>query len=232
MSESPTRPPTPSSAPVKVKGVREGLLITLAEGEWAAVRQALLALIRDKQDFFRGAKVALDVGQRTVRAADLGKLRDELADYEVTLWAVLSGSPKTQANAQALGLATRLSKPMPRRAARPQPPALGQEALLVPRTLRSGMRVEYEGHVVVLGDVHPGAEIVATGHVIVWGRLRGVVHAGAQGDTQAVVCALDLAPTQLRIAEVIATAPPRRGKPHPEMARLQDGKVVAEPWDA
>ncbi len=221
------------SALVKVKGVRDGLLITLADGPWAEVRQALLALIREKQEFFRGARVALDVGHRAIRAADLGKLRDELADYEVTLWAVVSGSPKTQANAQALGLATRLSKPLPReRLPRARPPSLGEEALLVPRTLRSGMRVEYQGHVVVLGDVHPGAEIVATGHVIVWGRLKGTVHAGAQGNTEAVVCALDLAPTQLRIAEVIATAPPRRGRSRPEKARLQDGQVIAEPWDA
>ena len=218
---------------VKVKGVRDGLVITLADGPWAEVRAALLALIRERQDFFRGARVALDVGNRAIRAADLGKLRDELADYEITLWAVVSGSPKTQANAQALGLATRLSKPLPReRLPRARTPSVGEPALFVPRTLRSGMRVEYEGHVIVLGDVNPGAEIVATGHVIVWGRLKGTVHAGAQGNAEAVVCALDLTPTQLRIAEVIATAPPRRGKPRPEIARLKDGQVVAEPWDA
>ncbi len=223
--------PSPQTL-VKVKGIRDGLLITLADGEWGTVREALLALIRDKEDFFRGAKVALDVGNRVIRAADLGKLRDQLADLEVTLWAVISGSPKTQANAQALGLATRLSKPLPDRVIRPRTPKLGEEALLVPRTLRSGMRVEFPGHVVVLGHVHPGAEIIADGHVIVWGRLRGVVHAGAQGNADAVVCALDLSPTQLRIADQVAVTPPRQGPPRPEMARLKDGQVIAEPWDA
>ncbi len=84
--------------------------------------------------------------------------------------------------------------------------------------LRSGGRVIFEGNVVVMGDVNPGAEIVAGGSVIVWGRLRGVVHAGAQGDEKAVVCALELAPTQLRIAGEIAVSPKKQGKSQPEVA--------------
>jgi septum site-determining protein MinC len=58
-----------------------------------------------------------------------------------------------------------------------------------------------------------------------------MVHAGAEGNEEAVVCALDLAPTQLRIAGHIAITPQRRGKAQPEMARLREGKVVAEPWN-
>jgi septum site-determining protein MinC len=62
--------------------------------------------------------------------------------------------------------------------------------------------------------------------------LRGVVHAGAEGDETAVVCALDLAPTQLRIARYIATSPPHKGQPQPEMARVKDGQIMAERWKA
>jgi septum site-determining protein MinC len=58
-----------------------------------------------------------------------------------------------------------------------------------------------------------------------------MVHAGAEGNEQAMVCALDLSPTQLRIAGLIALAPKRRGKPQPEIARLTNGQVVAELWD-
>jgi septum site-determining protein MinC len=57
-----------------------------------------------------------------------------------------------------------------------------------------------------------------------------MVHAGAEGDETAMVCAMDLAPTQLRIAGHIATTPKRRGKAQPEMARIVDGQVVAVPW--
>jgi septum site-determining protein MinC len=82
----------------------------------------------------------------------------------------------------------------------------------------------------VIGDVNPGAEIIAGGNIVIWGRLRGTVHAGAQGDEDAIVCALDLSPTQLRIADQISITPPQRRRPKPEIARLEDGKVIAEPW--
>ncbi len=224
----------PSTSPaLKLKGIREGLLVTIAAEEpWDAALEALFQLLREQAAFFQGARLVLDVGTRGIRAAELGKLRDQLADHGVTLWAVLSRSSQTQANAQALGLATQISRPRPRRAARPRAPDIGEEALFVPRTLRSGMKVEFAGHVVVLGHVHPGAEIIAGGSVIVWGRLRGMVHAGAYGDSEAVVCALDLSPTQLRIADHLATTPPRKGAPRPEIARLQNDQVIAEPWDA
>jgi septum site-determining protein MinC len=99
---------------------------------------------------------------------------------------------------------------------------------MVQKTLRSGFSVSYAGHVVVIGDVNPGAEIIATGSVVVWGWLRGVVHAGAEGNEKAVVCALRLEPTQLRIATLIATTPKHKGKPMPEMAYIKNGQVIAE----
>jgi septum site-determining protein MinC len=107
----------------------------------------------------------------------------------------------------------------------------GEFSILLQRTLRSGFSLKHEGNVIVIGDVNPGAEIIAGGNVIIWGHLRGMVHAGAEGDQSAIVCALDLSPTQLRIADQIAVTPQRRGKPQPEMARLQNGQVIAEPWD-
>jgi septum site-determining protein MinC len=104
--------------------------------------------------------------------------------------------------------------------------------VVVRRTLRSGQVVQHPGHVIVIGDVNPGAEIIAGGDVVVWGKLRGIVHAGATGDDEAVVCALSLAPLQLRIGNHIARTPEgREGLPEwPEMASVQDGEIVAEPW--
>jgi septum site-determining protein MinC len=104
--------------------------------------------------------------------------------------------------------------------------------MLVRGALRSGRLVQSPGHVVVIGDVNPGAEIVAGGDVVVWGRVRGLVHAGAYGDQNALVCALDLAPTQLRIAELITVSPAGSGdmEPVPEQASIKDGQIVAESW--
>lgn len=218
---------------VQVKGIREGLLITLGEGEWSELRQALFKHLAEQAQFLRGARLALDVGEQALKAVELSQLRNEISDHEMTLWAVLSQSPVTEQTAKTLGLETELAKPRPR----PETPPLetrlqqGDDALLLRRTLRSGFRLQHAGHVVLIGDLNPGAEIVAGGSVVVWGRLRGMVHAGAEGDENAVVCALDLSPTQLRIAGVIAVTPKRRGKAQPETARLANGQVLAELWD-
>ncbi|GFN22601.1 MAG: septum site-determining protein MinC [Thermoanaerobacteraceae bacterium] len=102
--------------------------------------------------------------------------------------------------------------------------------LLVRRTVRSGQRIDYPGNMVIMGDVNPGGEVVAGGHVIVMGALKGIVHAGAEGDEGAVVIAFDLRPTQLRIAGYIARPPDVEDKPtrQPEIARVQDGTVIIE----
>jgi septum site-determining protein MinC len=221
---------------ITIKGIREGLLVTVSDGEgWPEASQALLARIDQKADFFRGARLALAVGARALSAVDLGRLRDALADRQVNLWAVLSESPLTQKTAQTLGLNVALPTSAPQ-AAQPEvemdSEEAGEAAALVRRTLRSGRSIRHRGHVVVIGDVNPGAEIVAGGDIVVWGRLRGIAHAGADGNSQAVVCALDLSPTQLRIASHIAISPARKDEPKPEMARVKEGQIVAERWQA
>jgi septum site-determining protein MinC len=145
---------------------------------------------------------------------------------------VISESPTTEKTAQLLGLATRISKPRPEESRKFSVEDLGEEtALFLSRTLRSGTRIEFAGHVVVLGDVNPGAEVIAQGNVMVWGRLRGMVHAGSKGNRAAMICALDLSPTQLRIADEVAGSLKPRDLPRPERARInEDGKLQAEFW--
>lgn len=214
-----------------VKGIQNGLLITLPTGEWSAVSDQLLTTVAAQGDFFRGARLAIQVEDRTLGAAELGSLRSDLAEHEVTLWAILSTSEGTRAAAADLGLSMDLEARRSEENDIPVDTQLpGEEAVLLHRTLRSGHSVRHPGHVIVIGDVNPGAEIIAGGHVVVWGRLRGVVHAGAAGEESAMVCALDLAPTQLRIAGHIAVSPLRRGKPKPERAFIRDDQLIAEPW--
>jgi septum site-determining protein MinC len=218
-----------TSSFIQIKGIRDGLLITLKGAAWPELAEAFVKNVDERVSFFQGAHVALDVGLNELRVAELSTLRDQLSDRGIALWAVLSESPITEMTAQNLGLATRISKPRPVQI-REERELPEDAAKWVKGPLRSGGRVEYKGNVVVLGDVNPGAEIVAGGSVIVWGRLRGVVHAGAQGDENAVVCALELAPTQLRIAGEIAVSPKKSGKSTPEVARMKDGNLLAEPW--
>ncbi|HEY73849.1 MAG: septum site-determining protein MinC [Chloroflexi bacterium] len=226
---------------IAIKGIRQGLLVTLGEGDWSAQLPALEALLSESPSFFKGGRVALDVGARALNCSEIKKARALLARHHVELWAVVSTEPVTEAAAQELGLVIELgpSAPLAEEAALQeskrlpggQPPDEGIEGLVVRRTLRSGQSLRHPSHVVVIGDVNPGAEVAAGGNIVVWGRVRGVVHAGALGDDKAVICGLDLAPTQLRIAGHIARSPEeKRRKPAPEMASVREGRIVAVPW--
>lgn len=106
--------------------------------------------------------------------------------------------------------------------------------MLYEKSLRSGQNIDFDGNVVVLGDVNPGAEIIASGHILVMGTLRGLVHAGADGEEGATVTALHFAPTQLRIAAHITRPPEDDGvdveKKPAETARILNDEVVIEKY--
>lgn len=101
--------------------------------------------------------------------------------------------------------------------------------MMMKQTLRSGQHVSHKGHLVIIGDVNPGAEIVADGDITIWGALRGMAHAGANGNTNAEIRALKFEPLQLRIANAIARSPDRSKGPivssGPETARIVEGKI-------
>ncbi|MGQ9586300.1 MAG: septum site-determining protein MinC [Anaerolineae bacterium] len=217
---------------VTIKGTKDGLLIILGPGDLAAIVEELDCHISQRPAFFRGGRVALSVGRRQMDTEDIETVGVCLQRWGMSLWAVESESAETAAAARTLGLEAHMGGVAPSGRGTPaRGPAVETEgAVVVRRTLRSGQSLRYGGHVVVIGDVNPGAEIVAGGHVVVWGRLRGTVHAGAWGDESAVICALRLAPTQLRIADTVARSPEGGGPEFPEMAVLKDGAIVVEPW--
>ncbi len=227
---------------IDIKGNRDGLLIRVTDHPDFAVYESLRRELEKKRDFLQGSRIALEIGRRALNGEQLTGLQQLFDAHSLSLWAIITDDGETRERARELGLATRLSGSATDLegnalavssngkggAAKEAPPA---NALFLRETLRSGRSVVHEGHVVVLGDVNPGAEVIATGNVVVWGRLRGMVHAGAAGEASAVICALDLNPTQLRIADQIAVAPnDNRPAPVPEQATVRDGQIVAEPW--
>lgn len=105
-----------------------------------------------------------------------------------------------------------------------------EETLYLKRNLRSGQKAMYPGHIVVMGDVNPGAELEAEGDIIVLGQLRGRAFAGCTGNPSAQIWALGMHPTQLRIGDAVYTGEKRRGKaPASLKAFLQGGEIVFEP---
>ncbi len=216
---------------VQIKGLRDSLLVSLSDASWEDQSAALIAQIDQQPAFFQGARLALDVGSQVLKVNDMVELRDHLSERSVSLWAVISESPTTEKTAQLLGLATRVSKPRPEEPRAIEPRNISDAtALFLNKTLRSGTRVEFAGHIVLVGDVNAGAEIEAQGSVVVWGRVRGSVAAGVKGDEQAVVCALDLRPTRLQLGSLVYEASKLKDGSKPEMARLLDGAIVIESW--
>lgn len=70
-------------------------------------------------------------------------------------------------------------------------------------SLRSGQKIEFEGSIVIVGDVNPGAEVIAGENIIILGALRGLAHAGAKGNRDAVIEAVDIDTVQIRIADIV-----------------------------
>jgi septum site-determining protein MinC len=225
---------------VAIKGTRDGLLITIDETPpWDEALENLLAAIESRPDFFRGGRVAVQVGERLLNRDEIRRLRDRLARHDVQLAALLGKSAETIREARREGVDTSLTDsqqaPAAAEADSELPPIdsneYGTGGVLVKTTLRSGRIVRHVGHVVVIGDVNPGAQIIAGGDVLVWGRLRGTVHAGASGDEGALVCALDMRPMQLRIANYVAiAADDGHSRPRPEIASVRNGQIVSEEW--
>lgn len=106
--------------------------------------------------------------------------------------------------------------------------------LYVQRTLRSGQSLKSDGNVVIIGDVNPGAEIIAKGDITVWGVLGGIAHAGADGSSYSRIRALKLYAIQLRIGDVVARRPDTVNIPYvqksesftPEEARINKKHIV------
>lgn len=99
-------------------------------------------------------------------------------------------------------------------------------------TLRSGQILESETSVVVLGDVNPGAKVIAVGNIVVLGALKGTAYAGITGNDHSVVVALEMNPVQIRIGDVIARStdkkPASKKSSEPQIAFVENGNIYID----
>jgi septum site-determining protein MinC len=214
---------------ISIKGTAGGLVINPGPVDWQAFLDLLKKRLTETASFFQGGQVTLMAGTRPVTESELQSLETLLAEHGLALVAVDRSDPADIKPAPPVQKPANSSSPTDGGRGIMEESSSG---VLLRRTLRSGQFIHHDGHVVILGDVNPGAEVVASGDVLVWGRLRGMVHAGVLGDETARVCALQLDPTQLRICELVAR-PPEGGRQRsvmPEVARIMDGQIVVEVW--
>ncbi|MBM5803902.1 MAG: septum site-determining protein MinC [Cyanobacteria bacterium K_DeepCast_35m_m2_155] len=193
--------------------------------------EALLADVQHLTALADAHAVHLLAGGWLIGMQELSAIAAALADHGLTLQAVVSSEPRTRVAAASLGLSWSGAAPAMAAAEASGEASMGPAPLRIHQgTLRSGDHLEAEGSLLVLGDVNPGARVSATGHVLVWGTLRGVAHAGCSGDSSARISALQLRPLQLRIASAVARGPEDLPVPGvAEQAELIDGVIAINP---
>ncbi|MBD2531074.1 septum site-determining protein MinC [Nostoc flagelliforme FACHB-838] len=172
---------------------------------WQQIRQRLNA-----GDRFRisNTPVHLMAQDRLVDARQLQELAEALSEVQLRLISVSTSRRQTAIAAVTSGYSVEQLQPVTSLSSEPAATAIPQaDALYLEMTVRSGVEIRHPGTVILLGDLNPGGIVIADGDIIIWGRLRGIAHAGAGGNRECLIMALQMEPTQLRIADAVARAP-------------------------
>ncbi len=214
---------TPATEEVKVNlQVRfksEGdrlLLILPTEAEmpasadnWSEIWQQMKQRLNAGDRFWQPhSQVELLAADRLLDGRQLQQIADALSEVQLQMQRVRTNRRQTAVAAAMAGYCVEQQAPVSTLATAPvasNPPLI--EPLYLQMTIRSGVEIRHSGTVVVLGDINPGGIAISNGDILVWGRLRGVAHAGANGNAKCLIMALQMEPTQLRIAKYVARAP-------------------------
>ncbi|SFT71623.1 septum site-determining protein MinC [Selenomonas sp. GACV-9] len=215
---------------VKIKGSKSGLQLSFAEGAtFEAVRKDIEEkLISGSGFFLRGTLVLLphDAFSEEERGL-LQKMFHEHGLICRTLNPETQQVPSEQVRKENQQEKQQQQQAAAKAAARREKV---QEMVVVNRTLRGGQEIRTESSVMVCGNVNPGAQIIAGGSIDIRGTCRGMVHAGAFGDSTAFIIADHLMPTQIRISNLIARSPDEMEKTErAERASIKEGRIVIEP---
>ncbi len=225
----------PMQGYIAIKGTRNGLLLTLEpETPFSELLNALSQRLSEAPGFFRGASLALDTTRRKLRVNERIQLEALLTHYQMSVTSLEQVAAKRHVSEVTSPPVDPSFVPQitsEQAQAYQRDPRDSDDTLFLRRTVRSGQAIHHASNVVVMGDVNPGAEMVAGGDVIVWGALRGMVHAGYPDNENAVVCSLLLAPVQLRIAHLLSRPPEGyEAQVRPEVAAIRNGQIVVEAW--
>lgn len=175
-----------SKLDLQVRGIHGGVLITLPAVPWYQQRDLIVGRIQTQERFFKGGRIALDVGLTDWSEEQLLKLMKDLADEGVCLWTILSDSERTRQAAEYHGFPTTLPNPNKKPGEIYQNQTDSQEALqnfaCLPRSLAEGEKFMHAGNLLVLGDVPADAQVEVTGSLVLWGSLQGIASVNLADD--------------------------------------------------
>ncbi|WP_166510184.1 septum site-determining protein MinC [Desulfallas thermosapovorans] len=196
---------------VDIKGTKNGLIILLDPNrDFEDIKTGLKNKMESASGFFSGARFTL-YHEKQLYPTEKTELESICKSYGL----IPNPEAKWPLNARKSAGIPKEPVDIP-----------GEAALLVKRTLRSGQMVNYHGHVTVLGNIHPGAKVLATGNIIVMGTCSGFVHAGQTGNKEAFIMAFQFNNSHLRIADQTLYYEPEQSFTGPVLAKIEQGKII------
>lgn len=206
---------------ILIKGNREGINATINMNRFACFEDMLKLLIKKLskgKHFYKGTTLILRLDLESITKKNVQTLREDLLN-EIELKDIVLEDIDQDFNKGNEKESKVFSG------------VYEGKTKFIRKTVRSGQSINYQGNIIIIGDVNSGSEVYAAGNVIVLGRIRGKVHAGTSGNTKAVIAAFLLQPEILKIANVIAMSPDDIEKPrYPELAKIKDGTIIVEPY--
>ena len=227
--------------PVEFKGKLNGLYLNLDPDEdFEIIMAYLMTLLKDRASFYQGSRIIGIKGKKlsykqkaaieTLIYDQYGITVESLEEPE-EISPIVEASPKRPVEDVISEIPKETKVVQPEPIVKDEMVNYVSDTHFVFGTMRSGKSVHYLGHVIVIGDVNPGAEIVAEGNIIVMGRVLGFIHAGSAGNDKAIVIANLLKPTQIRISTYISVPPSDDESFHttvPEKATVSNGVIKIE----
>ncbi|MEG5037159.1 septum site-determining protein MinC [Microcoleus sp. AT3-D2] len=181
---------------------------TASASTWTELWQQLKVRLNAGERFWQpNAEVQLMGNDRLLDIRQLQEIASALLEVELQLKRVHTSRRQTAVAAATAGYCVEQQPPVSSLNKAAEKPQSLAEPLYLQMTVRSGVEIRHPGTVVLLGDVNPGGSVIAGGDILVWGRLRGVVHAGAGGNTKSVIMTLQMEPMVIRIAKYVARGP-------------------------
>ncbi|MDR3332383.1 MAG: septum site-determining protein MinC [Synergistaceae bacterium] len=214
---------------ITIKGMHDSALRCVVSEDMpqSDIPGAFEEILSKGGQIFNGADIVLDFGARSLDEILVSSILTNFvwsSGVRVAAWITYDAA--SQDNLKRVGLPT--SEPLPSSGPKKSGP---RAALMLQRSLRSGQRVEHRGDVIIAGHVNDGAEVLSSGHVMILGRLKGLVHAGYEGDESATVIARSMEAMQVRIGGRIGSLErDAQWWGRKVIVRVDDGAVLIDFW--
>lgn len=206
---------------VIIKGNNYGIIVVLnPELSFDELKEKVAKKFRESNKFFKDAKMAISFEGRDLSNEEQRDILDVIGENtDMQIICVIDNDPKKEELFKKT-LEQKLTE------------LENNTGQFYKGILRSGTSLEFETSVVIIGDVNHGARVVSKGNIIILGSLKGTAFAGACGNTNSFVIALDMRPTQIRIADTIARSPDKPIKEavnETKIAFLENDNIYIEP---